>query len=224
MARWFWSAWLSVASVSVCWADQPRTFIPNAKSTIVSSANEEFMAEDGDSFWMGAFRIRLDGVDAVEPGQKCTLVDGRQCSDAARIFLAELFANNNVACTFVLGKDGRPKMSFGRYISRCSKGGAEDEINRLMLSSGMAFTGEKGTDKDYEMLVSVAQASKIGVHTAGDVQHPAAFRRSSRASAQLSNVELVAEVGRRWPSLSGNLRGVIKRLADGQEPSEANQD
>lgn len=220
MTRLVWLALAAIAWVSASRADQPRTFIPNEKSMIVSSGNQEFWSEDGDSFWLGAFRIRLDGVDAVEPGQKCALESGQQCSDAARSFLSDIFANNRVVCTFVLGKDGRPKMNYGRYVSRCSKGGAEDEINRLLLSSGMAFTAEKGADKDYENLVSVAKSNRVGVHAIEDILHPAAFRRGGRASAQLSNVELVAEVGRRWPSLSGNLRGVLKKLLDGHEPSQ----
>lgn len=201
------------ASATTCMADRPREFVPNANSTVVSTADESISVEDGDSFWLGAFRIRLDGVDSLEPGQNCTLASGQKCTDAARNFLVEIMARSKITCTFVLTKDGRPKLSFNRYVSQCSKGGPEDEINRLMLSSGMAFAPESGADKEYETIVAVARADQRGVHSVGDVQHPAAYRRSIRARAPMSDVELISEVGKRWGNLSRILKEALRRLS-----------
>jgi endonuclease YncB( thermonuclease family) len=212
MTRSYWCLGLLLATVTASLAEPPRVFEPNATNLIIAPGDESFSAEDGDSFWLGAFRIRLDGIDAVEPGQQCTLGDGRHCSEAARIFLARIFETNKVACTFVLAKNGRPKMSYGRYVSRCSTGESEDNINRLMLSSGMAFAAENSADENYRALVSVAQAEKAGVHGVGNIQHPAAYRRISRTSKKISDIALIDEIGLLWGSLSEELQNVIRRL------------
>lgn len=198
-------------------AETPRKFVPNLTSVVIAAGDESVAVEDGDSFWLGAFRIRLEGIDAVEPGQNCSTSSGQQCSDAARDFLAEILKKNRVTCTFVLAKEGRPRINYGRYVSRCSIGGVEDEINRLMLSSGMAFTAEKGAEPEYESIVSIARSKQLGVHSVADLQHPAAFRRSGREPSRRSDSELIAEISKRWSTLSAKLKDTLRALFTVQE-------
>lgn len=207
-----WILGFLVLGCSIAKATEPKKFLPNKDSVIVVPGDNGFQAEDGDSFWLGAFRLRLEGVDAVEPDQNCQLKSGEQCNDAARNFLSKLFRDKKVVCTLVSAKQGRPKMSYGRYVARCSTGGPEDEVNRLMLSSGLAFTKETGASPVYEAIVATAIAQKKGIHTVPGLRHPAAHRRAGRLRPPMSNRELVAELASRWSKLSDKLKTVVRGL------------
>lgn len=83
----------------------------------------------GDLIELQGQRLRLAGIDAPEPGQRCAL-EARlyDCGEVARTALLDLTAGTEVRCR-PLGQDPG-----GSTLARCTAAGYD-------LSEGMAYTG-----------------------------------------------------------------------------------
>ena len=87
---------------------------------------------DGDTFSVGAERVRLWGVDAPEGRQVCQNAQGQgyACGDAARDQLVGLIGGRVVRCVV------RDRDPYGRAVSRCVAGSTD--LGEAMVRAGWA--------------------------------------------------------------------------------------
>ena len=119
---------------------------------------------DGDSFHLGAERIRLLGIDAPELDQTCRDAKGAPwpCGRMARDFLATLVARKSLDCQ----PDGHDR--FGRILATCSAGGSD--LGARMVAAGLAVSAD-----DYGREEAAARAARRGLW-AGQFDRPRAWR------------------------------------------------
>tara|TARA_R110002124_G_scaffold9586_13_gene49302 strand:+ start:19414 stop:19962 length:549 start_codon:yes stop_codon:yes gene_type:complete len=89
-------------------------------------------ASDGDSFRLGADRVRLLGLDAPELNQHCaTSQDGRwPCGRVARDRMAGLLASGSLQCQ----PEGHDR--YGRLLAHCTIDGSD--LGAIMVAEGLA--------------------------------------------------------------------------------------
>ncbi len=84
---------------------------------------------EGDIIALQGHRLRLDGIDAPEPGQRCLFREKLyDCGEISRSALVDLTAGTEVACTTLGDGPG------GTVLARCRAEGYD-------LSEGMVYTG-----------------------------------------------------------------------------------
>lgn len=146
------------------WADPPR---------ILSSSNAYIIVADGDSFALGAQKIRLDGIDAPEYRQSC---DDRsdvawECGKAARASLEQMLRQPGLTCL----TDATDR--YGRLIATCSTLAIPD-IGAAQMNAGMAVSHEYFGVRTYAEEEDSAKASKRGIW-AGSFVHPSEWRKTA---------------------------------------------
>lgn len=119
---------------------------------------------DGDSFHLGAERIRLLGIDAPELDQTCTDPAGANwpCGGKAREVLAKLVSGKTLNCQ----PDGQDR--FGRILATCSAG--TTDLGSAMVAAGMAISADA-----YDREEAAARAAGLGLW-AGSFEQPRAWR------------------------------------------------
>src|SRR5262245_43792216 len=129
---------------------------------------------DGDSLEIGATRVRLFGVDAVEGRQSCTR-DGRPwaCGNEAARKLRSLIGDRTVTCT------KRDVDSYGRIVAVCRSGAAD--LAAEMVRSGLA-TAYRRYSSDYVDEENEARAARRGIW-AGEFENPEDYRHDDRGDA-----------------------------------------
>ncbi|WP_375449500.1 thermonuclease family protein [uncultured Devosia sp.] len=127
---------------------------------------------DGDSFHLGADRIRLLGIDAPELDQTCTDADSRNwpCGRAARDKLVDLVAAQSLTCQ----PDGHDR--FGRILAICSAGGRD--LGLQMVAAGLAVSAD-----DYGREEAAARVARRGLW-AGTFDLPRAWRDAHGREAE----------------------------------------
>lgn len=120
---------------------------------------------DGDSFRLGAERVRLLGLDAPELDQDC---QGPQagnwpCGRAARDRLAALLALGPLDCR----PQGHDR--YDRLLARCAVGGAD--LGAIMVRDGLALSAG-----DYWQEQAAARAAQRGIW-AGSFEAPSDWRQ-----------------------------------------------
>jgi endonuclease YncB( thermonuclease family) len=122
---------------------------------------------DGDSFEIGAARVRLFGVDAPEGRQSCTR-DGRDwaCGNEAARKLRSLVGDRTVTCT------KRDVDTYGRIVAVCRSGATD--LNAEMVRSGFA-TAYRRYSSDYVDEENEARAARRGIW-AGEFTNPEDYR------------------------------------------------
>tara|TARA_R110002020_G_scaffold36426_9_gene109554 strand:- start:2317 stop:2811 length:495 start_codon:yes stop_codon:yes gene_type:complete len=122
-------------------------------------------ASDGDSFRLGADRVRLLGLDAPELNQHCaTSQDGRwPCGRVARDRMAGLLASGSLQCQ----PEGHDR--YGRLLAHCTIDGSD--LGAIMVAEGLAvaaggYAGEQAS----------ARQAGLGIW-AGDFDNPADWRQ-----------------------------------------------
>lgn len=134
---------------------------------------------DGDTFVVRGFSIRLKGIDAPETAQTCR--DGRDrsypCGDHAANHLVDLVGGDEVHC------QGEEKDEYDRLIAYCRAGGRD--LNRAMVRDGWAVAFVR-FDDSYVAEEEAARAARRGIW-AGEFQRPedfraAGWRRANRRS------------------------------------------
>lgn len=123
---------------------------------------------DGDSLAQGDIRIRLEGVDAPELGQRC-LREGVEwaCGQRARDELANLVGSREVRCV-AIGLD-----RYRRVLAKCYVD--ETLIQSWMVSNGWAVAYSEYS-REYEGLESSARLSSRGVWS-GEFVRPSEYRK-----------------------------------------------
>lgn len=122
----------------------------------------------GDVLQVSGQRIRLEGIDAPDPGQTCRTRGGLvyDCAEESRTMLGMLVEGRTVACE--AGPPGRD----GRRVGTCRIGGIS--VGGAMVLRGWAFAAER-LAPDYVFLQSHAQARRAGMW-AGRVEAPWLWR------------------------------------------------
>lgn len=123
---------------------------------------------DGDSFFLGAYEVRLVGIDAPEGLQMCQR-NGMDwaCGEEAKRVLRRLTAGHTVRC------EGSKQDQHGRLLARCFVG--ETNINAAMVEAGFALAfGDYGAEE------SAARDAKRGMWV-GTFERPQAWRERNRA-------------------------------------------
>lgn len=122
----------------------------------------------GDLLRVDGKVVRLAGVEAPEPEQRCGKSGARQwrCGAAAETALGRLVRSRIVTCS-LSGTD-----SAGRPLASCMQGNTD--INAEMVRKGHLFAAD-GLFARYAGAEQEAKSAKTGVWS-GDVQRPADFR------------------------------------------------
>ncbi len=122
-------------------------------------------AVDGDTLRLGATRIRLVGLDAVERGQTCTAPQQDwACGEEASRFLAAAVAGRTTTCR----SDGRDR--YGRVLARCTAGAGD-------LGEAVVRAGWATADLEYALALADARLNRRGIW-AGRFDDPADWRRA----------------------------------------------
>jgi len=157
---WCW-AWPPAAPAGAPPGAGPATFGADALRVV-----------DGDSLELGAQRVRLIGIDALELHQTCRDASGAAiaCGLQARAALAALVEAGPVRCA----EEATDR--FGRSLARCTNGRGE-EINRALVREGwaLAYAG----DARYAAEERAARRARRGIH-AREFVPPAEWRRGQR--------------------------------------------
>ena len=132
---------------------------------------------DGDTFILGADRIRLWGVDAPEGRQVCQ--DGRgqayRCGDMARDQLKALIGDQPVDCR------QRDRDQYGRSVAQCRAGGVD--LGEAMVRLGWAVEYRTFSYGAYVAVEAQAKAARRGLW-AGTFESPSAYRADERAEVR----------------------------------------
>jgi endonuclease YncB( thermonuclease family) len=135
------------------------THLPFSAAAALSGRAE---ALGGDRLRVGSRVLRLAGVEAPEPRQRCGPA-GRswQCGAAARAALARLVRGQLITCT-LSGSDGV-----------CRSG--ETDIGAQMVREGHAFAAG-GLFASYAGLEREARNAGVGIWSGGSAERPAEYR------------------------------------------------
>ena len=128
---------------------------------------------DGDTFSLGAERIRLWGVDAPEGRQVCQDAKGQSyaCGDAARDQLVGLIGGRQVRC------EVRDRDPYGRAVSRCLAGSTD--LGEAMVRAGWAVDYVQFSRGVYASAEVGARRTRRGLW-AGRFETPSSWRAEAR--------------------------------------------
>ncbi|MFT4935318.1 MAG: endonuclease YncB(thermonuclease family) [Pseudoalteromonas distincta] len=131
---------------------------------------------DGDTFSIGAERVRLWGVDAPEGRQVCQDAQGHDyaCGDVARDQLSRLIGGQAVRCEI------RDRDPYGRAVSRCWVGSTD--LGAAMVRSGWAVDYGAFSRGAYASVEAEARQARRGLW-AGRFETPASWRADARQAA-----------------------------------------
>lgn len=149
---------------------------------------------DGDSFEIGATRVRLFGIDAPEGRQACTR-DAREysCGDEAARKLRSLIGDRTVTCT------QRDVDDYGRVVAVCRAGNTD--VAAEMARAGLA-TAYRRYSNDYVDEENEARTARRGIW-AGTFTQPEEYRRETRAD----DAPAPPSAGRNAPAAAGRRSG-----------------
>lgn len=128
---------------------------------------------DGDTFSVGAERVRLWGVDAPEGRQICQDAKGQgyACGDAARERLVRLIGGQAVRC------EVRDRDPYGRAVSRCRAKSVD--LGEAMVRAGWAVDYSQFSRGAYASAEAEARWARRGLW-AGRFETPSTWRAEAR--------------------------------------------
>ncbi len=128
---------------------------------------------DGDTFSLGAERVRLWGVDAPEGRQVCQDGQGRgyACGDVAREQLSRLIGGQAVRC------EVRDRDPYGRAVSRCWVGSTD--LGAALVRAGWAVDYSAFSRGAYASAEADARQARRGLW-AGRFETPSSWRADAR--------------------------------------------
>jgi endonuclease YncB( thermonuclease family) len=126
---------------------------------------------DGDSFEIGATRVRLFGIDAPEGRQSCTR-EARDwsCGDEAARKLRSLIGGRTITCT------QRDVDDYERVVAVCRTGNVD--VGAEMVRAGLATAYRRFSD-DYVRHENKARTARVGIW-AGEFTQPETYRTEQR--------------------------------------------
>ncbi len=112
---------------------------------------------DGDTFDVGAQRVRLFGIDAPEAGQPCKTDNGtdHDCGDWVTAQVRDIFQGKAARCE-PLDRD-----RYGRTVARCYV--ADQDVGRRLVSDGLAYAYRRYA-MDYDLEEKAALVALRGIH------------------------------------------------------------
>jgi endonuclease YncB( thermonuclease family) len=122
-------------------------------------------AVSGDRLRVGSTTVRLAGIEAPEPQQRCG--GNKRCGTAAETALSRLVNGRTVTCK-LSGSD-----SAGRPLATCLNG--EADIGAELVRAGYAFA-QGGLFASYSGLEREARNAKAGIWAGGEPERPADYR------------------------------------------------
>lgn len=128
---------------------------------------------DGDTIEIHGQRIRLEGIDAPESGQRCIdLMSGVEirCGQRAAFHLADMLGRHTVTCI----ESGRDR--YKRVLARCDVGGRDVGAEMVRAGWAMAYTRYS---REYEPQEAEARAVGVGIW-ATEFVAPWDWRRGAR--------------------------------------------
>jgi endonuclease YncB( thermonuclease family) len=131
------------------WLDPPKTF---------TGGGQHIAVADGDSFAIGAQKLRLDGIDAPEYHQSCKDADSAewQCGRAARTALETLLREPGLSCSATV------RDRYARSIATCATSRVPD-IGAAQVAAGMAVSNEYYGVRSYGNEEDAARDAKQGI-------------------------------------------------------------
>jgi endonuclease YncB( thermonuclease family) len=128
---------------------------------------------DGDTFSVGAERVRLWGVDAPEGRQVCQNDQGKAyaCGDVARDQLVGLIGGRAVRC------EVRDRDPYGRAVARCLAGSTD--LGEAMVQAGWAIDYVQFSRGAYASAEAEALRARRGLW-AGRFETPSLWRADAR--------------------------------------------
>lgn len=144
------------------WINPPR---------MINADAQQIKVADGDSFAIGAQKLRLDGIDAPEYRQTCNDAAGAawDCGKASRASLDRMLRQPGLIC--VTGATDQ----YGRAIVTCSASGIAD-IGSAQVLAGLAVTHEYFGLRDYGDEEDSARDAKRGIWI-GEFVQPSEWRK-----------------------------------------------
>ncbi len=126
---------------------------------------------DGDTVEIHGQRIRLQGIDAPESSQLCT-VDGKdyRCGQQAALALADKIGRQAITC------EPETTDKYGRTVAVCSLGGVD--LNRWMVQQGHALAYRQYSAR-YVTDEEAARAAKLGIWK-GAFEEPWEWRKNRK--------------------------------------------
>ncbi|WP_448191978.1 thermonuclease family protein [Azospirillum sp. sgz301742] len=158
-----WPAWGATASKGGTGSKEGKfSAVPN---TLVKGKGR---AVEGDLLTVNGVAVRLMGIDAPDPGQKCKNRYGHEldCFRVATDVLASLIKDEEVECT--VADEDRKRQKYGE----CRVRGVD--LGGAMVSRGWAFPF-RGLTSAYQSSEAYAQSKKLGLW-AGHVEKPWEWR------------------------------------------------
>lgn len=124
---------------------------------------------DGDTLDVGDTRVRLEGIDAPEAGQKCSRPDGGswECGRQAARRLRKIIAGDKVRC------ERRGEDKYGRVLAVCYRN--SENLNEEMVQQGFAWAFVRYSD-EFTEAEAAARARQVGVWQ-GQAQAPWEYRK-----------------------------------------------
>lgn len=124
----------------------------------VPIAGQKIYVVDGDSFVVGARKLRLDGIDAPELTQTCKDAQNVEwsCGRAARGSLETLLMEPGLSCV------AEAQDRYARSVATCRSTSTPD-IGVAQVSNGMAVTDEFNGMRDYGSEEDAARNKKRGI-------------------------------------------------------------
>ena len=139
-------------------------------ATSSTAAFAQTRVVDGDTLDLDGLRIRINGIDAPEFGQRCGDWD---CGQAALDQFDTLISAGTVSCE-ALDQD-----KYGRTIARCDVDG--QDLGDAMIAAGLARAFTRYSD-DYVGAEKTARVAAVGIWQ-GDYETPWDFRERKWAEA-----------------------------------------
>lgn len=129
---------------------------------------------DGDSFSLGARKLRLNGIDSPEYRQTCADAQGRpwDCGKAARAALERLLLEPGLKC------DAGARDRYNRALARCTTD-VTDDVAAAQVRAGFAMTHEFEGMRDYGDEEDAAREARRGIWQ-GSFVRPDDWRASQR--------------------------------------------
>lgn len=140
---------------------------------------------DGDTIRVGQTRVRLQGIDAPESGQRCGSagIGVWSCGDWVTAQVRERYEGRMAACRFI------ELDRYARSVAVCSVGG--EDIGGTLVREGLAFA-YRAYSMRYDADEKAAAIDGRGLH-AVDIENPAVFRAVKR-EARVKRADASADV------------------------------
>lgn len=136
----------------------------------VPVAGQKIYIVDGDSFTVGARKLRLDGIDAPELKQMCREAAGQDwpCGRAARAALETLLLAPGLTC------EAEASDRYGRALATCQSPSMPD-VAAAQVRNGMAVSHEFNGMRNYGSEEDEARKATRGIWQ-GTFERPADWR------------------------------------------------